>query len=116
MLDITEKDCRQKLRDEFMKNAHIKDPTAVDLIVVKVRHKAVCQTTHKCMRSSLTDQSIIDSTQKWIKNTYKCSILCLFCGENVEMITNSGLNGVQVSDSTIFCRSTCKSSLLLGRA
>ena len=49
MLDITEKDCRQKLRDEFMKNAHIKDPRAVDLIVVKVRHKAVCQTTHKCM-------------------------------------------------------------------
>ncbi len=36
MLDITKKEGRQKVREEFMKNAHIKDPRAVDLIVVKV--------------------------------------------------------------------------------
>ena len=37
MLDITEKQARDKLKEEFLKNAHVKDPRAVDLIVVKVR-------------------------------------------------------------------------------
>ncbi|XP_038069292.1 NADH dehydrogenase [ubiquinone] 1 alpha subcomplex subunit 6-like [Patiria miniata] len=34
-LDLTVKQCRVKLREEFMKNAHVKDPRAIDLLVIK---------------------------------------------------------------------------------
>lgn len=36
MLDITVKQGRQKLREEFKKNAHVRDPRIVDMLVIKV--------------------------------------------------------------------------------
>jgi NADH dehydrogenase (ubiquinone) 1 alpha subcomplex subunit 6 len=35
-LDVSIKQARQKLREEFLKNKDVKDPRAIDLLVVKV--------------------------------------------------------------------------------
>jgi len=35
-LDIPVKKAREQLRKEFMKNAHVRDPRMIDLLVVKV--------------------------------------------------------------------------------
>ena len=34
-LDITVKQGRQKLREEFYKNAHVRDPRVIDMLVIK---------------------------------------------------------------------------------
>ncbi|XP_033630587.1 NADH dehydrogenase [ubiquinone] 1 alpha subcomplex subunit 6-like [Asterias rubens] len=34
-LDLTVKQCRDKLREMFMKNSHVKDPRAIELLVIK---------------------------------------------------------------------------------
>lgn len=36
-LDITIKQGRQKLREEFYKNTHVRDPRVIDMLVIKVR-------------------------------------------------------------------------------
>lgn len=35
-LDITVKQGRNKVREMFMKNAHVKDPRVIDMLVIKV--------------------------------------------------------------------------------
>ena len=35
-LDITVKQGRQKLREEFYKNTHVRDPRVIDMLVIKV--------------------------------------------------------------------------------
>ena len=36
-LDLSNEKCRQRLRQEFYKNAHIRDPRVIDMLVIKVR-------------------------------------------------------------------------------
>ena len=36
LLDISTEQCRQRLRQEFYKNSHIRDPRVIDLLVIKV--------------------------------------------------------------------------------
>lgn len=36
-LDITVKQGRNKVREMFMKNAHVKDPRVIDMLVIKVQ-------------------------------------------------------------------------------
>lgn len=36
-LDITVKQGKQKLREEFYKNAHVRDPRVIDMLVIKVQ-------------------------------------------------------------------------------
>ena len=35
-LEISTKQGRQKLREEFYKNAHVRDPRVIDMLVIKV--------------------------------------------------------------------------------
>ena len=35
-LDITAKHARDQLRREFLKNAHVRDPRVIDMLVIKV--------------------------------------------------------------------------------
>ena len=36
MLDISVQEGRQKLREQFTKNAHVRDPRVLDMLVIKV--------------------------------------------------------------------------------
>ena len=36
LLDIPVQEARQKLREQFYKNAHVRDPRVIDMLVIKV--------------------------------------------------------------------------------
>ena len=40
LLDVSVQDARQKLREQFYKNAHIRDPRIIDMLVIKVLNYA----------------------------------------------------------------------------
>lgn len=40
-LDVTARQGREKLREMFLKNKHVKDPRVIDMLVIKVYHHSL---------------------------------------------------------------------------
>lgn len=61
-LDITVKQGRNKVREMFMKNAHVRDPRVIDMLVIKV------QTSYSCFVEAAQDgkQNSSFNTVLWL--------------------------------------------------